>query len=158
MTTNAKLSPHTTWLFALGSIATGIGASFVLSGLGQKATAAIYFAIVALGGFASTYLTSARVRGAVLAFVAAAAVAGISYFLLVDSLFHSATTLAASASDAPAQAERAGAAMGKTFGIFVGAIVFLETIIAGIGGAIAGSKARVKGGLAAFGAAARAAR
>ena len=62
------------------------------------------------------------------------------------------------ARDAPAQAEHAGATMAKTFGIFVGAIVFLETIIAGIGGAVAGSKARVKGGLAAFGAAARAAR
>lgn len=158
MTTNQKLSPHTIWLFAFGSIAAGIGASYAVSGLGQKVTAAVYFAIVAIGGFASTYLTSARVRGAVLAFILGAAVAGVSYFLLVDSLFHQATSLAASASDAPAQAEHAGATMAKTFGIFVGAIVFLETIIAGIGGAVAGSKARVKGGLAAFGAAARAAR
>ncbi len=61
MTTNAKLSPHTTWLFALGSIATGIGASFVLSGLGQKATAAIYFAIVALNWALAT--AAARLLG-----------------------------------------------------------------------------------------------
>ena len=126
MTTQTKLSSHTIWLFAFGSIAAGIVSSYALSGLGQKVTAAVYFAIVAAGGFASTYLTSARVRGAVLAFVLGAAVAG--------------------------------AAMGKTFGIFIAAIVFLETIVAGIGGAVAGGKARGQGGLAALGSLARSTR
>ena len=159
--TQTKLSPHTTWLFASGSIAAGIISSYALSGLGTKVTAAVYFAIVAAGGFASTYLTSARVRGAVLAFVLGAAVAGVAYFMLVNSLFHHATTLAGDAVSggaAHAQADAAGAAMGKTFGIFIGAIVFLETIIAGIGGAVAGGKARGQGGLAALGALARSSR
>jgi hypothetical protein len=161
MTTQTKLSPHTTWLFAFGSIAAGIISSYALSGLGTKVTAAVYFAIVAAGGFASTYLTSARVRGAVLAFILGAAVAGVAYFMLVNSLFHHATTLAGDAvsnGTAHAQADAAGAAMGKTFGIFIGAIVFLETIIAGIGGAVAGGKARGQGGLAALGALARSSR
>jgi hypothetical protein len=161
MTTQTKLSPHMTWLFAFGSIAAGIGTSYALSGLGTKVTAAVYFAIVAAGGFASTYLTSARVRSGVLAFLVGAAVAGVSYFLLVDSLFRHATTFAGDAVSGGAahqQAAAAGAMMGRTFGIFIAAMVFLETIIAGIGGAVAGGKARGGGGLAALGALARSAR
>lgn len=160
-TDSNKLSPHTTWLFALGSIAAGIGASYALSGFGQKVTAGVYFAIVAIGGFLSTYLTRARVRGAVLSFVTGAAVAAVAYFFLVSSLFETATTMmadAASAGQATAEGAKAGAAMGKTFGIFVAAIVFLETIIAGIGGAFAGSKVRGQGGFAALGAMAKSAR
>ncbi len=42
-TASTKLSAHTTWLFAIGSIAAAIGVSYALSGLGQKAGAAIYF-------------------------------------------------------------------------------------------------------------------
>lgn len=156
-----KLSAHTAWLFAFGSIATGIVASYALSGLGQKVTAAVYFAIVAIGGFASTYLTRARVRGAVLTFFTGAAVAAVAYFFLVSSLFETATTVAADAASggtATAEGAKAGAAMGKTFGIFVAVIVFLETIVAGIGGAVAGSKVRGQGGLAALGAMAKSAR
>jgi hypothetical protein len=161
MTTQTKLSPHTTWLFAFGSIAAGIATSYALSGLGQKVTAAVYFAIVAAGGFAATYLTSARVRSAVLAFILGAGAAGVSYYMLVSSLFRHATTFAGDAVSGGAahvQAATAGAAMGKTFGIFIAAIVFLETIVAGIGGAIAGGKARGGGGLAALGALARSTR
>lgn len=160
-TTSPKLSRHTTWLFAFGSIAAGIVASYALNGLGQKVTAAVYFAIVAIGGFLSTYMTQARVRGAVLAFLTGAAVAGIAYFFLVSHLMESATTLAADAASggqAHAEGAKAGAAMGKTFGIFIAAIVFLETIIAGIGGAIAGGKTRGQGGLAALSALAKSAR
>lgn len=161
METNHKLSAHTTWLFAFGSIATGIVASYALQGLGQKVTAAIYFAIVAIGGFLSTYLTRARVRGAVLSFLAAAGVAAVAYFLLVSHIFSSATTVmadAASAGQATAEGAKAGATLGKTMGIFVAAIVFLETIVAGIGGSIAGAKTRGQGGLAALGALAKSAR
>jgi hypothetical protein len=161
MTTDSKLSSQTVWLFAFGSIAAGIATSYAMSGLGQKVTAAVYFAIVAIGGFLSTYLTRARVRGAVLAFLTAAAVAGVAYFFLVDHVFRTVTTVAGDAVSAGAaheQAAEAGAEMGRTFGIFIGAMVFLETIIAGIGGAVAGAKTRGKGGFAALGAAARSAR
>jgi hypothetical protein len=161
MTTDSKLSPHTTWLFAFGAVATGIVASYLLAGLGHKVTAAVYFAIVAIGGFGSTYLSRARVRGAVLSFLTAGAVAALAYFFLVDSAMRTATTTladAASGGTAGAQAADAGATFGKVFGIFVAAIVFLETIVAGIGGAIAGSKARSAGGLGALGALAKTAR
>jgi len=160
-TESSKLSPHTTWLFAFGSVAAGIVASYALAGLGQKVTAAVYFAIVAIGGFCSTYLTRARARGAVLSFLTAAAVAAVAYFFLVNSLFASATTVmsdAASGGAATTEGARAGATLGKTMGIFVAVIVFLETIVAGIGGAVAGKKARGSGGLSALGAMAKSAR
>lgn len=161
MTTQDKLSAHTIWLFAFGSIAAGIAVTYAASGLGQKVAAAVYFAIVAAGGFASTYLTRARVRGAVLAFLTAGAVAGLAYFFVVHSAFATATTVvadAASGGAATAEAARAGDSLGKVFGIFVAAIVFLESIVAGIGGAIAGSKLRDQGGLGALGALSKSAR
>lgn len=157
-TDSSKLSPHTTWLFALASIAAGIGVSYALSGLGQKVTAAVYFAIVAIGGFASTYLTRARVRGAVLAFLTGGAVAAGAYYFLVASIFKSASTAVGTETANAANAAHGLSQMGQTFGIFIAAIVFLETIIAGIGGAIAGDKARGSGGLAALGAMAKSAR
>ena len=139
-----KLNPHTTWLFAFGSIAAGIATSYALSGLGQKVTAGVYFGVVAIGGFLSTYLTRARVRGAVLAFLLAASAAAVAYFFLVDHMFRTATTVmtdAVSGGQAHEQGVQAGAMFGKTFGIFVAVIVFLESIVAGIGGAIAGHNA-----------------
>ncbi len=156
-----KLSPHTTWLFAFGSIAAGIGASYALQGLGTKVTAAVYFAIVAIGGFGATYLTTARTRSAILAFFTGAAVAAVAYYFLVNSIFSTATSVAtdvASGGQAHAQGVEAGAKMGNIFGLFVAGMVFLETIIAGIGGAVAGAKSRDKGGVAALGAMARSAR
>jgi len=156
-----KLSKHTTWLFSFGAVAAGIVASYALQGLGTKVTAAVYFAIVAIGAFASTYLTQARVRGALLSFFSAAAVAAVAYFFLVSHVFESATTMTADAisnGQATAEGAKAGATLGKTFGIFVAVMVFLETMVAGIGGAIAGKKARGAGGLAALGALAKSAR
>ncbi len=160
-TTDSKLSPHTTWLFAFGAIAAGIATSYALSGLGQKVTAAVYFGIVALGGFLSTYLTRAKVGGAVLSFLTAGVVAAAGYYLLISHVTAAVTTQMgdmASAGQAHAQAAQAGAKMGNVFGIFVAVIVFLETIVAGIGGAFAGGKSRGSGGFAALAAAARSAR
>ncbi|MEO8549413.1 MAG: hypothetical protein ABI678_05555 [Kofleriaceae bacterium] len=160
-TNDTKLSPHTTWLFALGSIAAGIAVSYALSGLGQKVTAAVYFGIVAIGGFLSTYLTRAKTGGAILSFLAAGGVAAAGYYVLVSHLVGGATTAMgdmASAGQAHVQASQAGVQMGQTFGIFVAVIVFLETIVAGIGGAIAGAKSRGAGGLSALSAMAKSAR
>jgi hypothetical protein len=150
--TNNKLSPHVVWLFAFGSIAAGIATSYALSGFGTKVTAAVYFAVVAIGGFGSTYLSRARIGGAIAAFLVAAAVAAGAYFLLVDAIFSTATTTMADAAGAPsAESAKVGATFGRTFGIFVAAIVFLETIVAGIAGVVAGAKSRGQGGLAALG-------
>ncbi len=155
-----KLSPATAWLFAFGSVGAAIALSYALSGLGQKASAAIYFAVVAAGAFASTYLTRARLGGAILAFVTSAALAAVAYYFLVDHMMRAAVTIASDAvslGQQPTQSAQAGAMFGKTFGIFVAAMVFLETIIGGIGGAFAGAKARGQGGLAALGSLARSA-
>ena len=135
--------------------------TYATAGLGQKVNAAIYFAIIAIGGFLSTYLTRARLRGAVLSFLIGAGVAAVAYFALVDHIMRSATVVmtdAVSGGEAHARGVEAGAMFGKTFGIFVAVIVFLETTIAGIGGAVAGSRSRGQGGLAAISAAARSAR
>jgi len=153
MSKDQKLSSHMVWVFALGSVAAGIGASYAASGLGQKAAAAIYFGLVGIGGFASTYLTKARVRGAVLAFLTVAALAAVTYFFLVNSIVAQATTAvtdAASGGQAHAQGVQAGATFGKMFGIIVAVVVFLETIVAGIAGAVIGDKSRGQGGLAAM--------
>lgn len=160
-TPTSKLSPHATWIFAFAAVAAGIGASFALSGLGQKVTAAVYFAIVAIGGFGSMYLTRARMGGAVLAFLGAAVVAAVAYFFLVDHIFRTATTVmtdAVSGGQAHEQGVQAGAMFGRVFGIFVAAMVFLETSVAGVIGAFAGWKSRGQGGLAALGALAKSAR
>ena len=159
--TSKKLSPHTIWLFAFGAVAAGIVTSYALAGLGQRVSAAVYFAVVAIGGFASTYMTRARVRGAVLSFLVAATAAAIGYFFLVDHLVSTGTTMLAdtvSGGQQHAQGAAMGATFGKTFGVFVAVIVFLESIVAGIGGAVAGGKARGQGGLAALGSMARSAR
>ena len=95
------------------------------------------------------------------AFLTGAAVASVAYFFLVSSLFEQATTVASDAVSggaATSEGAKAGAAMGKTFGIFVAVMVFLETIIAGIGGAVAGGKVRGQGGLSALSAMAKSAR
>lgn len=155
-----KLSGNTVWLFALGSVAAGIGASYATAGLGQKVSAAIYFAIVAIGGFASTYLTKARVRAAVGAFLATAVIAAVAYFFLVNHVVQSATVAVAdgvSGGQAHQAGMQAGATFGKFFGIIVAAVVFLETIVAGITGAVIGNKSRDKSGLAAVSAMTRAA-
>ena len=142
-----KLSKHTTWLFAFGSIAAGIASSYALAGLGQKVTAAVYFAIVAIGGFGSTYMTRAKTGGAVAAFLVGAGAAAVAYFVLVNSIF----TAAGGGSEA-------GNTLGTIFGIFIAAVVFLETIVAGIGGAVAGAKSRDGSGVAALSALAKSAR
>ena len=158
--TKEKLSGKTGWLFALGSVAAGIGASYATAGMGQKVSAAIYFAIVAAGGFASTYLTKARIRAAVGAFLAVAVLAAVSYFFLVNHMVQSATVTmsdAVSGGQAHQAGVQAGGVFGKFFGIIIAAVVFLETIVAGITGAVIGGKNRDKTGLAAVSALKRAA-
>jgi hypothetical protein len=137
-----KLSKHMTWLFAFGSIAAGIGSSYALAGAGQKVVAAVYFAIVAIGGFASTYLTKAKLGGAIASFLVGSGIAAVAYFALVQSIF------AGSGLDK----------FGSLLGVIIAVVVFFETIIAGIGGAVAGAKSRDATGLQALSALAKSAR
>jgi hypothetical protein len=147
-TTTPKLSANLVWLFALAAVAAGIGSSFALAGLGQKVTAAIYFGVVAVGGFASTYLTRATITRAVFAFLGVALVAAIAYFFLIDYIFRTATTTmtdAMSGGAAHAEGAKAGSVFGNVFGVFAAVIVFLETGVAGVVGIIAGRKAATSG-------------
>jgi hypothetical protein len=144
----SKLSPHLVWLFAFGAVAAGVGSSFALAGFGQKVTAAVYFGIVALGGFGSTYLTRASVTRSVLVFLGAALTAAVAYYFLVDYIFRTATTVmsdAVSGGQAHADGVKAGAVFGHFFGMFAAIVVFLETSVAGVAGVIAGRKAAAGG-------------
>jgi hypothetical protein len=145
MSRPTALHPQTTWLFALGAVAVGIGVGFLTRGLDPKISAGIYAAIVGAAGFGSTYLTRAKVRQAVLAFfVAAVACAGL-YYLVVSSVMREATVLVTdtvSGGAAHADGVKAGATFGTFFGVIAAAIAFLETLVGGIIGAVAGAKLR----------------
>ena len=139
------LHPQTTWLVALGAVAVGIGVGFLTKGLDPKISAGIYAGIVGLAGFGSMYLTRARLRDAVLAFFVAAAACAVLYYFVVSSVIGGATTVmgdAVSGGQAHEQAKEAGTFMGRFFGVFAAAIAFLETLIGGIVGAVAGNKYR----------------
>jgi hypothetical protein len=149
--TTTKLSPNLVWLFATAAVAAGIGSSFALAGLGQKATAAIYFGIVAIGGFVSTYATRASITRAVMAFLSVALLAAVAYYFLVDYVFRTATTTmtdAMSGGAAHADGARAGSVFGHMFGVVVAMLVFLETGVAGVVGIVAGRKAATGGATA----------
>jgi hypothetical protein len=142
---SGKLSPHLVWLFALGAVAVGLGAAFATQGLGAKVTAAVYAGIVAIAGFASTFTTRARTRAAVLAFLLAALAAAALYYVVVSTIFATATREAVevvSAGEAGAAGAEAGDFFGRFFGAFAAIVAFLETSIVGITGAVAGAKAR----------------
>lgn len=146
-----KYSRHTVWLYALAAVALGIGGAYATHGLGPKVTAGVYAAIVGGAGFASTFTTRARTRGAVAAFLLAGLAAAAIYYVLVSSVFAAATTAATDAvsgGDAHAHAEGAKAAsvFGRFFGAFAAIIAFLETTIVGITGAVAGSAAKQQAG------------
>jgi hypothetical protein len=152
-----RYSRHTVWLFALVAVALGLGAAVAFQGLGPKVTSAVYAAIVGLCGFAATFSTKARTRGAVGAFLVAALIAAAAYYAVISYVFSAVTTGmtdAVAVGDGAAQVHDAGVKMGTFFGRFFGAfaavVAFLETSIVGIGGAIAG--ARVKAQMTAGGA------
>jgi Na+/melibiose symporter-like transporter len=141
------LHPQTTWLFAFGAVAVGIGVGFLTRNLSPKISAAIYAGIVGLAGFGSMYFTRARLRDAVLAFFVAAAACAVLYYFVVSSVISGATTVmgdAVSGGQAHDQAKEAGTFFGRFFGIFAAGVAFLETLIGGIVGAIAGNKYRAQ--------------
>lgn len=141
------LHPQTTWLFAFGAVAVGIGVGFLTRHMSPKISAAIYAAIVGAAGFGSIYLTRARLRDAVLAFFVAAAACAVLYYFVVSSLIGGATTTltdAVSGGQQHEQAAKMGSVFGRFFGVFAAAVAFLETLVGGIVGAVWGNKLRGK--------------
>jgi hypothetical protein len=140
-----KYDARTIWLFAIGSVALGIAAAFATQGLGPKVTSAVYAGIVGVAGFASTFATKARVRGAVGAFLFAALLAAIGYYAVVSYVFSTVTSQATdlmSNGQAHEAGVQAGTFFGRFFGAFAAIVAFLETSIVGIAGAVAGSRAK----------------
>ncbi|HPH64685.1 MAG TPA: hypothetical protein PLF40_03040 [Kofleriaceae bacterium] len=142
-----RFAPSAIWLFALAAIVLGVGTAFATKNLPPKIAAGVYAAIVGAAGFGAGFATRAKLRSTVGVFLVAAVVVGVGYYFLVSHIFSTAVTTltdttTAMGGDAAAKANGAHAAgvFGKFFGIFAGVVGFLETLIVGIGGAVAGNK------------------
>ncbi len=148
-----RFAPSATWLFALAAIVLGVGAAFATKNMPPKIAAGVYAAIVAAAGFGAGFVTRARLRSTVGVFFVAAVIVGVGYYFLVSHIFSTAVTTmtdttVALGGNAAAKANGAQAAgfMGKFFGIFAGIVGFLETLVIGIGGAVAGHKLKAQTG------------
>ncbi|HEY1551936.1 MAG TPA: hypothetical protein VGG28_29120 [Kofleriaceae bacterium] len=140
MTTDAKLSASASWLFVLGSIVAGIGASYALAGAGIIASAGAYFVIVLVGAALATRKTLATAGSTIGRVLVLAIAASIAYFVLIHHAVH---TAAVSTTDIDAAtADKAGAVVGSAFGTIVAIATFVETLIAGIIGALIGARGR----------------
>lgn len=137
-----KLNGNLVWVFAAGAIVLGIAAAWVTASMSNKVSAAVYFGVFAGAGFLSVFLTKSKTGVGVIAFVVAAAASALIYYIIVMSAFAEATTTMVTAAGAAEEAGKAGAAMGTTMGLFAAGIIFLDTLIAGIGGCIVGAKQR----------------
>lgn len=140
-----KLNGSLVWLFALGAILVAMGGAWVTADLGNKVSSAVYFGVFAVCGFLATFLTRARTRVGVAAFFLASAASGVIYYFLVSRVFsQAATTLATASGGGAAQAHNAGMVLGSAVGLFAAGLIFLASLVAGIGGCVAGAKQRQK--------------
>jgi hypothetical protein len=140
-----KLNAGMVWLFALGAILLAMGGAWATADLGTKVSSAVYFGVFAVCGFLGMFLTRSRTFVGVAAFFVAAAASGVIYYLLVSQVFAEATTTLATASGGEeGQAQAAGMALGSAVGLFAAGLTFLASLVAGIGGCVAGAKQRKK--------------
>jgi len=138
-----KLNGNLVWAFALGAIVLGIAAAWATASMSNKVSAAVYFGVFAGAGFLSVFLTRSKTAVGVIAFAVAAVASALIYYFIVMSVFAEATSgMAVAAGAADAEASQAGSAMGTTVGLFAAGIIFLDTLVAGIGGCIVGAKQR----------------
>ena len=138
--TTQKLSANASWLFVLGSIVAGIGASYALAGSGLVASAGVYFVIVLVGSALATRKTLATAGSTIGRVLVLGIAASIAYFVLIHHAVHAAA-VATTDVDA-ASADKAGAVVGSAFGTVVAIATFVETLIAGIVGALIGARGR----------------
>ncbi|HEY4057915.1 MAG TPA: hypothetical protein VGM39_14975 [Kofleriaceae bacterium] len=144
--TGPKLSPHLTWLFAIGAVLLGTGAYMVLPHT-SKVGGYAYFGIIALGGFLATFLTRAKTGGAVLSFLVASLGAAAGYYLVIAKAASvAASTITTGSAADVAAAQHAVNGLGSIMGGFVAVIVFLVTFVPGTIGASVGSAVRGKPG------------
>jgi hypothetical protein len=137
------MNPNLIWIFAVGAVALAIVGAWATSSLGTKISGATYFGVFAVAGFAATFLTRAKTGMGVVAFLVAALLSAGVYYYLVSAIFSGAVETMSTASGADtAAAAAAGTAMGSAMGIFTAIIMLLVSLVAGIGGILAGSKGR----------------
>lgn len=140
-----KMNGNLVWAFALAAILLGIAGAWLTANMDNKVSTAVYFGVFAACGFLATFLTRSKTGLGVVAFVLASGVAAGIYYVLVSSVFASATTAMVSVGDgAQAEAQLAGNVMGRAVGLFAAGLTFLASLVAGIGGCIAGAKHRKK--------------
>jgi hypothetical protein len=137
-----KLNSNLVWLFALGAILLGVGGGYVTSGMGTKVSTAVFLGVFSIAGFCAAYLTQAGTGKAIGAMVLAAVGTAVIYYFVISAITAKAVDVAAMG-----QGGDAGGVMGSFFGGFAAVIVLLETLVAGIAGALVGRKAKA-GGLA----------
>jgi hypothetical protein len=138
-----KLNGNLVWAFALGAIVLGIAAAWLTAGMGNKVSAAVYFGVFAAAGFLSVFLTRSKTGVGVLAFGVAAVASGLIYYFIVSSIISGATAeMATAVGGAADDASKAGSVMGSTMGLFAAGLIFLDTLVAGIGGCLVGAKQR----------------
>ena len=138
-----KLNGNLVWAFAFGAILLGIAGGWLTANMGKGVSTAVYFGVFAAAGFLAVFLTRSKTGVGVLAFGIAALVSGGVYYVLVSTIFAQVTTTMGAAAGAGVQdAHMAGSAMGTTVGLFAAGLIFLDTLVAGIGGCLVGAKQR----------------
>ena len=139
----AKFPATFVGLFAIVAVALAIGSGYATADMGQTVGLAIYFAIFAIAGFASSFATKAGKGMAILAMIAAALVTGACYYGIVSSTMAEATEALSTGVGAEGdQAAEAGGILGTFMGVVVAVVAMGDALVAGIGGAIAGAKAK----------------
>ena len=123
-------------LFAVVAIGAAIGLFHLTANMDQKIANALFFGTFGIAGFLSTFVTQAKTLVAALVFAAAAAATAAFYYVLIADIMGAVTTVAGAG-------DKAGE-VSSFFGTFGAVIIGVETLVAGVAGAIAGGKMRTK--------------
>jgi hypothetical protein len=125
------MSSGLVWAFALGAVVLGVVGGYATAGLGAKVSSAVFFGCFLVGGFLGTFLTKAQTWLASIAFVLASIISAGVYYGVAAGAFESAGSEGAEAG-----------MLGAFVGVFVAAITLVSTLVAGLGGCIAGGRAK----------------
>jgi hypothetical protein len=125
------MSSGLVWIFALGALVIGLAGGYATAGLGAKVSSAVFFFAFAATGFGATLLTRAKTWLAAVAFVLASLVAAGAYYGIASSMISSSASAGTDAG-----------LFGAFLGAFVALITLIVSLIAGVGGCVAGARAK----------------
>ncbi len=129
-----KLNAHYVWLFALGAVLIGLGGAYATAGLGAKVSSGVYFGTFLVSSFAATALTKAKALLSLAAFLLASLLSAAAYYFIALQAVTEATQAVG--------VVEAGGALGAALGFFVAATTFVVSASGGVGGTLAGLRAR----------------